>query len=133
MQRDTEELLRDELRAARIRREAAQAVAEGEWQVAYRVALAFPIVMAVAVGGAILVTTLLLPGCHDGCEPEDDRCAGAMVQVCASDGDWQRVADCAEVEPGAWECCEDVALWGGGVAAACVPAGECEVDAGGDE
>jgi hypothetical protein len=64
--------------------------------------------------------------CHDGCDPEDTRCAGARVEVCASDGDWALVEDCAAVGPGAWACCEVALVWEGAETAGCVPVGECE-------
>jgi hypothetical protein len=64
-------------------------------------------------------------GCHDGCDPGETRCAGAAVQQCASDGDWYVVEDCADVGPGAWECCEAALVWEGEPTAGCVPGGEC--------
>lgn len=126
MERETEQLLREELAAARRRREVDRAVAEGRWRVSYTVAWVYPLLMAVAIGGSILVTTLLLPGCHDGCEPEDTRCAGTLVQVCASDGDWQRVEDCAAVGGGPFTCCESALVWDDAETAGCLPAGTCD-------
>jgi hypothetical protein len=79
---------------------------------------------------AAVVFALLLglfgEGCHDGCDPEDTRCNGTVVQVCASDDDWQFVEDCADVLPDAWECCETALVWEGEETAGCVPVWDCD-------
>jgi hypothetical protein len=82
---------------------------------------------------ALVLGAAAVQSCHDGCEPEETRCAGAAVQQCASDGDWYVVEDCADVGPGAWECCEAALEWEGEPTAGCVPIGECGVpDSGAD-
>jgi len=80
---------------------------------------------------ALMVATFIVLGiavvtCHDGCEPEDTKCDGTAVEECASDGDWYTVENCAEVGPGAWECCETALVWEGAETAGCVTVGDCD-------
>ena len=50
----------------------------------------------------------LLEGCPTPvCSTLATRCDGSRAEVCASDGQWQTVTDCDELEEasgGAWEC-----------------------------
>lgn len=60
----------------------------------------------------VLSSFIIFQGCqHDGCEPEETKCDGDLVMVCNSEKDWEREADCSEVEDfGAetnWICCAD--------------------------
>jgi hypothetical protein len=82
-------------------------------------------IMAGAVVFALLLG-LFGEGCHDGCDPEDTRCRGAVVQECASDGDWYTVENCATTGPDAWQCCETALIWESAETAGCVPVGDCD-------
>ena len=75
---------------------------------------------------ALSLVVVVLAGCHDGCDPEDTRCSGSMVQECASDGDWYEVEDCAVVGGGPFECCETALVWDGAETAGCVLDGTCD-------
>ncbi len=68
-----------------------------------------------------------LCSCVPVCETKETRCNGALVEVCDSNGQWQRVMDCAEVtdpEGLAWSCCP-ARERDAGVVHACLPAAEC--------
>ena len=68
-----------------------------------------------------------LCSCVPVCETKETRCNGALVEVCDSNGQWQRVMDCAEVadpEGLAWSC-RPAREGDAGVVHACLPAAEC--------
>lgn len=68
-----------------------------------------------------------LCSCVPVCETKETRCNGALVEVCDSNGQWQRVLDCAAVtdpEGLAWSCCP-AREGDAGVMHACLPAAEC--------
>jgi len=41
----------------------------------------------------------------DGCEPEDARCIGSVLEICNADQNWETVVNCLDFEPGEWACC----------------------------
>ena len=41
------------------------------------------------------------------CRKLETRCANNVVQVCDSQGRWQKVIDCREIRPLSWECVFD--------------------------
>jgi hypothetical protein len=58
--------------------------------------------------GVIVGLTLSLAACPQPvCESLQTRCEGNVAQVCDSRGQWQEVANCDEVTPGAWRCAAD--------------------------
>lgn len=79
-----------------------------------------------------VLLTVALFGCHDNCKSESTRCQDDQVQICNSEGDWETVIDCVDVEPGLWECCEDYFDYDGELLTSCVPLDTCESDAGTD-
>lgn len=58
----------------------------------------------------VAALALLLSGCPTPvCPVQATRCAGDVVELCGSDGQWQVALDCAEVERtsgGEWSCGE---------------------------
>ena len=67
-----------------------------------------------------LFLSLFLSGCAaaDTCKAEELQCDGQKLEICNADGNWEKVADCATVTPGAWECCETLGT--------CVMKGGCK-------
>ena len=61
---------------------------------------------------ALLLAIVIVPvivGCssvaRQPCEyPGSVRCAGDRLDMCAPDGVWVEVEDCADLEPGEWHC-----------------------------
>lgn len=82
-------------------------------------------IMLAAVVFALMLG-LLCDGCHDGCDVDDTRCVGSVVQECASDKDWYNVEDCATTGGGPFECCENAMVWDGAETAGCVLVGNCD-------
>jgi hypothetical protein len=84
--------------------------------------------------GILALIALFTYGCHDGCEPEATRCNGDVVEICNADEDWEKEADCSEIDDFGldldWTCCVDPA---DGLHS-CLPADECNgvYDAGED-
>ena len=79
----------------------------------------------------LIVPLLLAAQCRgsDGCEVEDTRCDGEVVEICASDNVWEMVVDCEAVSGDSqnqYVCCVDP-LDG---MHSCLLADEC--DTGGD-
>jgi hypothetical protein len=69
------------------------------------VVLVLVVVLLVLVAGVPLVAGCGSPRFQTcSAEPGTSRCAGTEVQVCAPDGVWVPVTDCATLTPGAWEC-----------------------------
>lgn len=58
---------------------------------------------------AITMLFFSIVACEDECEMNDTQCSGQRVEICSSDGEWELLADCAEIVGGddSWECCED--------------------------
>lgn len=58
---------------------------------------------------AILAAVALLTMACEECDPSDTRCRGDIADICSSNGQWELMMDCAEVEGGGtpWTCCYD--------------------------
>jgi hypothetical protein len=56
----------------------------------------------------IIAIAFLSTGCPAVCEHLQTRCAADVAQVCDSEGHWQNVMDCSNVEPDEWRCAPDL-------------------------
>lgn len=55
-----------------------------------------------------VLATFSLFGCDpetDGCEPEEARCRGSILEICNADQNWEDVINCLDFEPDEWACC----------------------------
>jgi hypothetical protein len=91
-------------------------------------AMRWPVTIIGSIGilAILFIAAVTLFGCHDGCDVDDTRCAGSVVQECASDKDWYNVEDCEAVGGGDFECCEVALVWDGAETAGCVLVGTCD-------
>lgn len=54
-----------------------------------------------------MTCALLLTGCPAGqCVRGETRCSADVVQICNADERWESIMDCANTEPGEWQCVE---------------------------
>ena len=52
---------------------------------------------------ALVLALVLSSGCAV-CTFKQTRCQNQVVEACGSNGQWQRVMNCADVTPGPWSC-----------------------------
>lgn len=92
--------------------------------VALAMAIGMGVFIRLALTAAPVAVAVAVAGCSDGCESNETRCSGTLVEVCNADQNWELIVDCKEVDDGSWSCCE-VQLED--IAHGCLPLAECEV------